>query len=61
MAEFCLDCWNNLNHTHLAQEDVILDDELDLCEGCGKLKPTIITFGKPKAKKTGRKKSKEKK
>jgi len=35
MAEFCLDCWNKMNHTHLTPEDVTLsDDEWDLCEGC---------------------------
>jgi len=51
MAEFCLDCWNKLNHTHLTQEDVILsDDEWDLCEGCAQMKPTIIRFGKRKKK-----------
>jgi len=50
MAEFCLDCWNKLNHTHLTQEDVILSAELDLCEGCAQMKPTIDVFRKGKKK-----------
>jgi len=50
MAEFCLDCWNKINHTRLTEEDVILDEELDLCEECGEMKPTIIKFGKRKKK-----------
>ena len=41
MAEFCLDCWNELNHTRLIEEDVVLSDDLDLCEGCAQWKPVI--------------------
>ena len=41
MAEFCLDCWNKLNHTRLAKEDVILSDDFDLCEACAEMKPVI--------------------
>jgi len=48
MTELCLDCWNKLNHTRLTQEDVILSDDLDLCEGCMEIKPTIVCFGKRK-------------
>jgi len=48
MAEFCLDCWNELNHTHLQQEDVILSDELDVCEDCVQLKQVIVTL-RPRA------------
>jgi len=52
MAEFCLDCWNKLNHTHLTQEDVILShDNWDLCEGCAQIKPVVIKLGKPKRSK----------
>jgi len=61
MAEFCLDCWNKLNHTHLTEEDVILDDELDICEGCAQMKPTIVRYKNWKEKKADRKKAKEKK
>ena len=36
MAEFCLDCWNKLNHSHKTERDYILSEEWELCEGCGK-------------------------
>lgn len=42
MAEFCLDCWNEINETNDATEKYIFTKDLDLCEGCGKLKNTII-------------------
>lgn len=42
MAEFCVDCWNELNTTNEPKERFLLSDELELCEGCGKQKHTII-------------------
>jgi len=42
MAEFCLECYNELNGTHFTEKDVILEE--DLCEGCGEYKPTIVVF-----------------
>lgn len=42
MAEFCLGCWNEINHTRLNEEDVILSDELDVCAICKRPKPVII-------------------
>ena len=50
MAEFCLDCWNEMNHTRLTEEDVILSDDLDLCEGCAEMKPVIEAIGKRRKK-----------
>lgn len=47
MAEFCLDCWNELNDTHLTERDVILSKERDLCEGCGEPRRVVegrLTF-----------------
>ena len=44
MAEFCLNCWNKMNHTRLKEEDVILSSELDICEGCAKVKPTVVRY-----------------
>jgi len=44
MAEFCLNCWNELNHIHLTEKDVIMSEELDLCEGCGEIKTTIVKY-----------------
>lgn len=41
MAEFCLDCYNQyVSDKKLTEEDVILD--IDLCEGCGEIKPCVI-------------------
>lgn len=41
MAEFCLDCYNQyVSDEELTVEDVVLD--IDLCEGCGALKPCVL-------------------
>ncbi len=40
MAEFCLDCFNKLNHTHYTEREVRLEE--GLCEGCGEIKPCIV-------------------
>ncbi len=42
MAEFCLDCWNEMNGTHYTPEQVVLEE--DLCEGCGEWKPVVVGF-----------------
>lgn len=42
MAEFCVDCWNELNDSNNSEKDFILSEHLDLCEGCGELKNVII-------------------
>ena len=42
MAEYCLDCWNEINETNDVKEKYIFTKDLDLCEGCGELKNTII-------------------
>ena len=42
MAEFCLDCWNELNGTDYDESEYIISEELDLCEGCGEYKHVII-------------------
>ena len=39
-AEFCLDCWNEMNGTHYTPEQVVLEE--DLCEGCGEWKPVVV-------------------
>ena len=41
MAEFCLDCWNELNGTCDTEDDWVLSTELDLCEGCGEYKHVV--------------------
>jgi len=44
MAEFCLDCWNKINRTHLSEEDVTLSEYFDLCEECEEMKPVVETM-----------------
>ncbi|WP_322181385.1 hypothetical protein [Neglectibacter caecimuris] len=44
MAEYCIDCWNKLNKPVPPKppEQFILSDMPELCEGCGKYRPTVI-------------------
>ena len=42
MAEFCLDCWNEINETNYPAKNYIISDYLDLCEGCAEWKPIVI-------------------
>jgi len=54
MAEFCLDCWNKLNHTHLTEKDVTLSDEYEYCEGCMEMKTTVVFLTPPRRSKARR-------
>lgn len=42
MAEFCVDCWNELNQTRADPEEYVLSWGVELCEGCGQLKHVVI-------------------
>lgn len=42
MAEFCLDCWNQINESQDTEKDWVLSKEPELCEGCGKYVPVIV-------------------
>lgn len=42
MAEFCLDCWNELNETNDPPEQYIISKYFTLCEGCGEYKHVIL-------------------
>lgn len=42
MAEFCLDCWNDMNETNDPPRKYIISKELSFCEGCGAWKNTIV-------------------
>ena len=48
MAEFCLKCWNGFNDRNDTERDVILSEELDLCEGCGKYRRVVVTMRRNK-------------
>ena len=40
MAEFCLDCFNELNGTNYSKKEVWLAD--DFCEECCEWKPCVV-------------------
>lgn len=40
MAEFCLDCFNKMNHTHYKKKEIWLTE--DFCEGCAEWKPCVV-------------------
>lgn len=42
VAEFCLDCWNEINGTDETKDKYVYSKELDLCEGCGEWKHVIV-------------------
>ena len=42
MAEFCLACYNRLNHTNYEKYQV--KEEPFICEGCGEWKPVVVGF-----------------
>ena len=45
MAEFCLECFNQLNGTAYTEDEAEL--EVGLCEGCGEVKPVVVQVGRP--------------
>ncbi len=42
MAEFCLNCLNELDGTHLTGADVVLAE--DFCEECGQIVPCVMRY-----------------
>lgn len=42
MAEYCLDCFNQVNGTKLTDKEVIIEE--DVCEGCNKVKPCVMSI-----------------
>ena len=44
MAEFCLDCFNKINGTNDSEDDYIISDDLELCEGCGQWKHVVVMY-----------------
>lgn len=40
MAEFCIDCWNEMNKTNDKEKDYYTT--WGLCEGCGECKTVVI-------------------
>ena len=42
MANYCFDCWNEINERNTPKKMYVLSRDLDLCEGCRQLKPVIV-------------------
>ena len=42
MAEFCPDCWNEINGFSDPPEAYVLSWDYDLCEGCGQWKRVVV-------------------
>lgn len=43
MAEFCLDCWNEINESHDSKWRFVMSWNHELCEECGQLKRVIVS------------------
>ncbi len=46
MADFCLDCWNEMLNKNDPASTYIITKELYLCEGCAEFKPVVIALRK---------------
>lgn len=42
MAEYCLDCWNEINETNDPPQKYIISKYPELCEGCGEMKRVVV-------------------
>ena len=42
MAEFCIDCWNEINELEDREEDCLMTKTEWLCEECGEYKNVVI-------------------
>lgn len=50
MADFCLDCWNQMQQSNDLPQDYILSRRLELCENCGKMCHVIVRKKRRSAK-----------
>ena len=47
MAEYCLDCFNQINKANYKEKDLWVDyEELEICERCGAYKPCVMALYK---------------
>ena len=49
MAEFCVECFLKsiaAPSDNLTEDDLIITDEFEFCEGCCKIKPVVIQVAK---------------
>lgn len=43
VAKFCLDCWKEISGAEATENQYIVSEELELCEGCGEWKHIIVS------------------
>lgn len=46
MAEFCEDCFRKIFKDCLKKDKLVISEEKELCEGCGKVKCTVVMVEK---------------
>ncbi len=44
MAEYCLHCFNKMNHCELTLKDAVLSKNLEICGGCKHKRNIIVKF-----------------
>ena len=47
MADFCLDCFKKFE-PNANENNTMLSEDNDFCEGCGEIKPVVIEFNEEK-------------
>lgn len=47
MAEFCKDCFKQKLNPSARDEDIVVSETPDLCEGCGQTKPIVLYIKEP--------------
>lgn len=46
MAEFCKDCFKKIDSS-VSEQDLVLSSDMELCEGCGEMKPVVLYVNTP--------------
>ncbi len=44
MSEVCFDCFRKYCDSTAKKKNVVISKEMDICEGCGKIKPVVIRY-----------------
>jgi hypothetical protein len=42
MAEFCKDCFKLINESYYHDEELVMSEEEDFCEGCCEYKKVVV-------------------
>ena len=46
MAEFCKQCFINIEPEYVKNKEIVVSEDDDFCEGCGEFKPVVIEIRK---------------